>query len=126
VQVWVGIPQEFVPYVNGPTEVTFKPPKNIKQRSVLFTDSGYNGYGEKISWQDAPAVTDTAAPLPLTIIVKLHVDQSKIDKAFGKGTKVPVEVNANVGLITETYTQLGYSTNTTMLVTFQIGTVSTP
>lgn len=51
VQVWVAIPNEYVDLVNGPIGVEFTIPAGM-DRAVLFTDDGFNGHGEVVSFVD--------------------------------------------------------------------------
>lgn len=51
VQIWVSIPDEYVPYVNGPIQMTISTPASVS-RQIQFLDSGFNGYGETIEWRD--------------------------------------------------------------------------
>lgn len=55
-QVLVGVPAEYVPYVNGPVSVRIKTPKSVTEQ-LLFADLGYNGYGEAVTFGDLKATT---------------------------------------------------------------------
>jgi hypothetical protein len=126
VQVWVAIPDEFVPYANGPIEVKFKAPKSIKERKVLYTDSGFNGHGEKVSWSDLKGASTINGLIPLEIEVRVHMDQKKVDNAFGKDTPVPVQVTVNQGETTESWIEYGTSRNTKFSVVVMAVEDTTP
>jgi hypothetical protein len=100
VQVWVAIPDEFVPYVKDKVKVKFAAPKG-SNRQIVFTDDGFNGKGEEISWGDSHPTTDGTKPLDAE--VRVIVDQGRIDTAFGKHPVVPVQVFVNVGNVTQTF-----------------------
>jgi hypothetical protein len=51
VQMWVAIPEEYVPYVNGPIDMTISVPAEV-QREITFLDEGFNGYGEVVRFKD--------------------------------------------------------------------------
>jgi hypothetical protein len=119
VQVWVAIPDEFVPYVTDAVRVKLATPKGLSHQ-VLFTDTGFNNYGEDVRWGDAPPTTNGTKPLGVE--VRVDVDQGKIDKAFGKGTQVPVQVIVNVGTTTKTF---DYATTKNTKFTVDINAMAT-
>src|SRR5215210_2009671 len=49
VQIWVEIPDEFVAVVNGPIDVKVLTPLGVVPQ-VVFTDMGFNGYGERLQF----------------------------------------------------------------------------
>ena len=122
VQVWVAIPEEFEPFANGATEVKFRVPKNVGNRQILFTDAGFNGHGEKVSFTDLKGVTASDGLLPIALEVRVHIDQKKLDQAFGKGTVVPVQVTVNNGTTTESFVVEGITKNTRFQISLTAAT----
>lgn len=100
VQIWIAIPDDFVPYVKDKVKLKIAAPKG-SSRQVLFTDEGFNGHGEEVSWADAKPTSDGSRPMDIEVHV--IVDQGRIDKVFGKNTLVPVQVIVNVGAETQTF-----------------------
>lgn len=49
VQILTAIPEEYLPFVEGPIDVEVKAPSSVKTK-LLFTDAGYNGHGERVSF----------------------------------------------------------------------------
>lgn len=49
VQVWVMIPEQYQSAVTGPIDVAFQVPSGAKT-AVVLTDSGFNGYGERVTF----------------------------------------------------------------------------
>ncbi|MEZ4520526.1 MAG: hypothetical protein R3A46_02620 [Thermomicrobiales bacterium] len=49
VQIWVAIPENLQPAVNGPIQVIVSRPWNANSR-VLMLDSGFNGHGERVTF----------------------------------------------------------------------------
>lgn len=49
VQVWVLIPDDTVGLVTGPIQLAITVPRQT-EHSILFTDAGFNGYGEAVAW----------------------------------------------------------------------------
>jgi hypothetical protein len=103
VQIWVAIPEQYTPYVKGPIQVRISAPQNLSHQ-VLSTDSGFNGLGESVQWTSAKPVSSTARNVPLGVAVRVVIDQSKLDKAYGKHVNVPVQAIVNVGTVTQTFT----------------------
>jgi hypothetical protein len=77
VQVLVAVPEEYVPAVNGAIDVDFSVPANVTHQ-IDFLDSGFNGYGEAVSFQTLPGATVAA------------------DGSFDVNLRVVVPVSANV------------------------------
>lgn len=88
VQVLVGVPLEYVPYVNGPVEVKFLVPRDVT-REVIFIDAGFNGHGEKVWIDDSSGKVASDGSFDVTIVVKVPIDSTLLPK-----TKVPVEMTA--------------------------------
>ena len=49
VQIWVSIPEHYESAVTGPVEVDVFTPRGVSQE-VLFTDEGFNGFGETVAF----------------------------------------------------------------------------
>jgi hypothetical protein len=120
------IPQEFVPYIKDATEVTFYVPQNARPHAVLFTDSGFNGKGEKVIWQETNPTTIVDGRIPVTIAVRVRIDTSRMEKALGDGTVLPVETRVNGGVTTDAYVVDGTERDTNVFVTVQTSVVGGP
>lgn len=87
VQILVAVPDEYEPYVNGPVEVVVKTPHAVS-RELVFTDSGFNGHGEAVEFEDL-----VTAPRGHTFLaqirVRVPVDESALES---RGQKVPVQL----------------------------------
>jgi hypothetical protein len=79
IQMWVGVPEGYEQHVTGPISFKIETPPGI-ERKVIFTDAGFNGHGETVTWGD------TWGQVKLT--VKVPMNQA----AIGAGTQVPVEL----------------------------------
>lgn len=86
VQVLVSVPEEYAPLVNGPIRVEVRTPLAVA-RELVFTDSGFNGYGEDVSFTNLKGDVKNNT-FPTEIQVQVPVDRSHL----GKNTKVPVQV----------------------------------
>jgi len=133
VQIWVAIPDGFEPFVEDAVEVKVKAPKNLARR-LIYTDEGFNGHGEKVSWGDVNDENPNDGIAPIEIEVKVKFDISDMEKAFGKDRlktelnengEVPIQVTVNVGKITQEYdTIVEYGSNNKTRVQVSIATVS--
>jgi hypothetical protein len=126
VQVWIAIPQEFVPYVKDATEVTFYVPKNAGSRKVLFLHSGFNGKGEKVIWKEVNPATTADGDIPITITVRVRVDNSRMEDALGDDVVLPVETRVNVGQVTDAYVEYGAERDTNFDIIIRTNVVSAP
>ena len=95
VQMWIGVPQEYVQHVNGPVSFKIDTPSNFSRR-VVMTDAGFNGHGETVQWGN------TWGQVKLT--VKVPMNQA----AIGWGTQVPVELT----IVSPWGTEVIYGTHT--------------
>ena len=82
VQILVGVPEGYQQYVNGPISTKIDVPRWMTKK-VLFTDAGFNGHGETVSWGELTSA--------LRLTVKVPMDQARL----GAGVAVPVEVTIN-------------------------------
>jgi len=73
VQIFVAIPEEFVPAVNGPVSVRITVPGSV-EREVIYLDEGFNGYGEDVRFQTTGA--PVAADGSFDVRIQVHVPVS--------------------------------------------------
>jgi hypothetical protein len=91
VQVWVAIPEEYVPLVNGPIEVQFQTPAGMT-RSVALTDEGFNGHGEVVSFsEDLRSRMSLNGDFSVRIWVAVPIDESRADSSI-TASKIPTLV----------------------------------
>ena len=92
VQVLVSVPEEYKALVNGPVKVEIKAPK-LAERELLYTDAGFNGYGEVVKFSNLSGEGNRwrhgNRTLPARIKVKVPVDRSELPKGV---RHVPVQV----------------------------------
>lgn len=88
VQVWVAVPDQYVGLVNGPIDVQFVIPAAV-ERYVVFTDAGFNGYGETVSFANKGKVQSSGA-FSTNITVKVPIQA---------GSVLPVHVPVQVEVI---------------------------
>ncbi len=100
VQIWVEMPAEYEAYVNGPIEVTMRHPKGV-ETEVLFTDSGFNGYGEVVNfkkngWGNSACVNcaeASADAFPVDFEASVSLDAKSLKKDLGvKAKDVPLRL----------------------------------
>jgi hypothetical protein len=95
VQVWVAIPDEYVHLVNGPIDVEFSTPAGV-ERSVVFTDEGFNGHGERVTFVDNPAVAIEAPnSFPVSIHVSVSIDETLANAELSTRS-IPMEITVIV------------------------------
>jgi hypothetical protein len=85
-QIWVAIPAQYQPLVNGPVQVEVGTPKGVR-RELVYTDSGFNGYGEAVTFGDIKGSIKAGA-FPTEIRVRVPIDGSRL----APGEVVPVQV----------------------------------
>lgn len=95
IQMWVGVPEGYEQYVTGPISFKIDTPPGI-ERKVIMTDSGFNGYGETVTWGDSWGQAK--------LTVKVPMDQA----ALGAGVEVPVELT----IVSPWGTHVMYGTHT--------------
>ena len=96
VQVLVAIPAEYVHLVNGPIDVVFKTPSGMN-RSVVFTDGGFNGFGETVSFDDDPrSPANAKGGFILSVRVAVPIDESLGTSAL-KTTDIPTQITVKEG-----------------------------
>jgi len=77
VQVLVSIPDSYVSKVNGPIRVEFKTPQQV-ERELVFVDSGFNGYGEDVSFSDIGDGFGTPTGYRIKIKVTVPIQTSNL------------------------------------------------
>ncbi len=92
VQIVVAIPAEYVGLVNGPIDVAVATPRGT-ERTLVFTDDGFNGYGEVVRFTDLDGAPQTSFPARITVVVPLSRDsaipvQVTVTPATGGGVVV--------------------------------------
>jgi hypothetical protein len=96
VQVLVAIPAEYVHLVDGPIDVVFKTPSGMS-RSVVFTDDGFNGFGETVSFVDAPRrPVNSQSDFTLSVRVTVPIDESLATSTL-KTTQIPTWITVTEG-----------------------------
>ena len=90
VQLWVGIPVEYVPLVSGPIDIEILTAKPV-DGEVLFLDEGFNGYGETVRFglmRKGRVYDDGSFDIQLN--VKVPISDRKI-------RKVPLQLTFTIG-----------------------------
>jgi hypothetical protein len=95
VQMWVGVPAGYEQYVTGPISFRIETPPGY-DRKVVMTDSGFNGYGEVVTWGDTWGQAKLSVKVPMN------------QAALGWGVQVPVELT----IVSPWGTQVVYGTHT--------------
>ncbi|HEX5165510.1 MAG TPA: hypothetical protein VFV93_08955, partial [Thermomicrobiales bacterium] len=96
VQVLVAIPAEYVHLVDGPIDVVFKTPSGMN-RSVAFTDDGFNGFGETVSFVDNPrSPVNVKGAFTLDVRVTVPIDESQATSDL-KTDKIPTWITVTEG-----------------------------
>jgi hypothetical protein len=87
-QILIAVPAEYEAAVNGPVRVKIKTPKGVS-RELVFADSGFNGYGEEVIFEDSPAGAGNKQNTTQTQIeVSVPINQSMI----GDRTQVQMQL----------------------------------
>ena len=94
VQIWAAIPNEYQALVNGPIDVTVTLPTN-RSHSVVFTDSGFNGYGETVTFVNGGKATGNRYEIDVHVEVPFDSSVNPAD--------VPLEVEVITELGTQTH-----------------------
>lgn len=88
VQIWIAIPEEEQASVTGPIDILITVPEGTP-REVLYTDPGFNGYGERLAWiERGPMPTDGTLPISAAVSVPI---------AGGDDVPMQVELVPEVG-----------------------------
>lgn len=110
-QLWVAIPQEYVPLVTGPINIQVLTAKPVTYE-VLFLDEGFNGYGEKVTFgslKGGKVFSDGSFEIQLKVQVPINTKKMK---------SIPLQLTFAIGgNATTTQTgQMTYSGGTTFIV----------
>jgi hypothetical protein len=76
VQIWVSIPNEYQSAVTGPVDVEIWTPRGVEQE-VLFTDDGFNGYGETVSFKERDSLSGDA--MGVEVRIKIPYDLKAVE-----------------------------------------------
>lgn len=85
VQIWVAIPEQYLDKVSGPIDVQINVPTSVS-RKVVFLDSGFNGYGEKVTFTTNNGTLMPGGSFYMTFVVRVPMD------GFWQSVPVQVEV----------------------------------
>lgn len=86
VQILIAIPPQYEQYVDGPIGVEIGTPSSVT-RTVLFTDSGFNGHGETVSFYD---YSDGETADSYTMAMRIHLQLKGVQHP------IPVRITVNV------------------------------
>lgn len=87
VQIVVAVPDAYVALVTGPVEVKVNTPTAVT-RTIVFTDSGFNGFGEQVIFGTLSGTIGPDRSFPASIRVRVPIDTSHL----AAGERVPVQV----------------------------------
>jgi len=99
-QLIVAIPHENVPQVDGALLFEISSPVGTEQE-LLFVDSGYNGYGEEVTFSEQASKGTHLFTLGVQqtgkdfqVMVEVYVDGKLVSKAMGtsRGMQIPLPV----------------------------------
>jgi hypothetical protein len=85
VQIWVAVPEQYVDKVTGPIDVQINVPSSVS-RELIFTDAGFNGYGEKVTFTTNGGGLMPDGSFWMTVIVRVPMN------GFWQSVPVQVEV----------------------------------
>lgn len=89
-QMWVGIPEEYVSLVTGAVEVRISVPSGVNTQT-LFLDAGFNGFGEKVTYG-----TLTTGKLYANGAFDIQI-QAKVPINTKKLKRMPLQLTINFG-----------------------------
>jgi hypothetical protein len=76
VQIWVSIPEVYQDAVTGPIDVQVASPHGVTQE-VVFTDEGFNGYGETVEFVQRGVVQSDE--MNVSLRVDVPYDRSMVE-----------------------------------------------
>ena len=89
-QLWVGIPVEYETLVTGAVDIRINLPAGVTPKTLFF-DTGFNGFGEKITYGSLPNGKLYAnGAFDIQIQVKLPINTKKM-------TRIPLQLTSNFG-----------------------------
>lgn len=112
VQVWVAIPADMQSAVNGPIQVRFSRPWNADAK-VIHLDSGFNGYGEKVTFFDGPSANPDGS-MNIQVFVTVPIDATKLPAGVWN---VPVQLE----IVTDRGTTYAYGNHWWTATTVKVG-----
>ena len=76
VQIWVSIPNQYQTAVTGPVDVTVTTPKGV-DREVVFTDEGFNGHGETVTFREKGKIRGDE--IDVSVKIRVPYDRSMVE-----------------------------------------------
>ena len=83
VQLWVDVPQEYASKVTGPIQVEISTPSAVS-RQVILTDSGFNGYGEQVTFTTSGGSLLPGGSFYMTFVIRVPMQ--------GTWKQIPVQI----------------------------------
>ncbi len=93
IQVWVAVPNGAEDAVNGPIEVEFTAPAGATTE-VTFVDSGFNGYGETVTFAPGATVNSDGS---MNIQITVHVPMDTSSMTSSDAVPVQLEIITSDG-----------------------------
>ena len=90
IQIWVAIPEEYQTLVTGPVDLRINTPTGVTT-AVRYLDSGFNGYGEKVTFgalANGKQYADGSFDVQLTVKVPINTKKVK---------KIPLQLTVRIG-----------------------------
>jgi hypothetical protein len=112
VQILVAVPTGLEGAVTGPIDVAINTPTGVSQE-LIFTDSGFNGYGETVTFGALNTVVSADGSFETQIHVSLPIDTSLLSDLTA--TSIPMLVTINDG--DETFVVEGESDGMDLTIT---------
>ncbi len=78
VQIWVAIPEQYQTAVTGPIRVDVRTPGGVR-RQVLFTDEGFNGFGEQVTFSERGQLRGNT--MNVVVSARVPYDRSMVENA---------------------------------------------
>jgi hypothetical protein len=91
VQILVAVPNEYVPAVDGPIDVRIALPAGV-EAEIVFSDAGFNGYGETVSFQATDASVAADGSFDVGIRTRVPANQQTLHDLGLPNGGVPVQV----------------------------------
>jgi hypothetical protein len=73
VQIWAAIPKNVESRVTGPIQVDITVPSSVS-RKVVMTDSGFNGYGENVTFSTTGGSVMPDGSFWMTVVIRVPMD----------------------------------------------------
>lgn len=92
VQIWIAVPEQYVPAINGPVTIVVKTPAEV-DRDVVFTDAGFNGHGELVEFGRLPgAQVAKDGSFMARISATVPVDTTMLSALGSRHTHIPYQI----------------------------------